>query len=131
MSKPWIHSLSSAKRFGGTPEEYLPIHILLDTSKGAIADNRHRALTHTSWFIMEILPRIFGETFINSAGRTISTRDIGEQHILEDFGGRFIPTAQDYLAEMEHKEWMLNGKGVPPQSFVRLDKPKQVKVISD
>ena len=131
MSKPYIHAVSSARRFGGVPEDYIEIHNLLDSSKGAIADNRHRALTHTSWFLSTILEKIFGVVIENSAGRKVSVRDVGEQHILEDFGGRFIPTAQDYLAEMEHKDWMLNGKGLPPQSFVKLDKPKQVKTISD
>jgi hypothetical protein len=119
MSKPWIHSLSSAKRFGGKPEDYLEIHNLLDSSKGAICDNRHRALTHTSWFLSTILERIFGVTIENSAGKTVSVRDVGEQHIAEDFRGRFIPTAQDYLAEIEFKDWMNNGAGVPP-SFKKL-----------
>ena len=131
MSKPYIHSVSSARRFGGVPEDYIEIHNLMDSSKGAIADNRHRALTHTSWFLSTVLERVFGVVIENSDGRKVSVRDIGEQHILEDFGGRYIPTAQDYLQEMEHKEWMLNGKGIPPSSFVKLDKPKKVKTISD
>lgn len=114
MSKPYIHAQSSAKKFGGNPEDYLEIHAFMDCSKGAISDNRHRALTHTSWFIMYILPRIFGETFKISTGKVISTRDIAEQHILEDFGGKFIPTVQDYFQEMEFKPWMQNGKDYPP-----------------
>lgn len=113
MSKPYIHSLSSAKRFGGLPKDYIEIHNLLDSSKGAICDNRHRALTHNSWFLSVILERIFGVTITNSDGKEISVRDIGEQHVAEDFKGRFIPTAQDYLQEMEWKDWMNNGRGVP------------------
>lgn len=117
MAKPWIHSLSSAKKFGGVAEDYLPIHSLLDSSKGVIADNRHRGLTHTSWFLSTILERIFGVTVTNSSGRMISVRDVGEQHILEDMG--FIPTAQDYLEETEYKSWM-EGKGKPP-SFRKIE----------
>lgn len=114
--KPWIHAQSSASRFGGKPEDYMPIHEFLDSSKGAIADNRHRALTHTSWFLSVVLPRVFGEVFTNSEGKKLSTRDIGEQHILEDFKGRFIPTPQDYLAGVEFASWMDNGNGLPPSS---------------
>lgn len=120
MSKPWIHAESSAKRFGGKPEDYIEIHNLMDSSKAAMCDNRHRALTHNSWFIGTILERIFGVTLTNSVGRTISVRDIGEQHVAEDFRGRYIPTAQDFLAEMEMKEWMNNGRGVPP-SFQKIE----------
>lgn len=55
MSKPWIHSLSSSKKFGGKPEDYMALHELMDSSKSVIADNRHRALTHTAWFISTII----------------------------------------------------------------------------
>jgi hypothetical protein len=124
MAKPYIHAVSSARRFGGTPNDYLPIHVFLDSSKGTIADSRHRALTHTSWFIMEILPAAFGETMVVQTAkgeRVVSVRDIGEQHVLEDFGGRFIPSPQDYLEHMEVKEWMVAGRGVPPSSAVKLE----------
>jgi hypothetical protein len=122
MAKPWIHALSSARKFGGTPEEYVEIHNFMDSSKASVADNRHRALTHNAWFIGTVLERVFGETFTNSDLKTVSVRDIGEQHVLEDFGGKFIPSAQDYLQEIEMKGWMLNGKGVPP-SCAKLYKP--------
>ena len=52
-----------------------------------------------------------------------TVRDVGEQHILEDFGMRFIPTAQDYLQEMEIKPWMDNMGGVP-RSFEKINKSK-------
>jgi hypothetical protein len=126
MSKPYIHAVSSAKRYGGKPEDYLDIHSFLDGSKGAIADNRHRALTHNSWFIMTVMPRIFGETFKNSEGQVISTRDICEQHILEDFRGKFIPTAQDYLQEMDFLDWMQNGNGYP-SSFKKIRQRKEAE----
>lgn len=131
MSKPYIHALSSAKRFGGKPEDYLEIHNLLDSSKAAICDNRHRALTHNAWFVGTILERIFGVVLTNSDGKKVSVRDVGEQHVAEDFRGRFIPSAQDYLAEIEFKEWMNNGAGVPP-SFVKIERKKitQTKTIT-
>jgi hypothetical protein len=122
MAKPWIHSMSSAKQFGGDPEDYLEIHEFMDSSKSVIADNRHRALTHNSWFVGTVLPRVFGEVFERrSDGKKISTRDIGEQHCLEDFAGRFIPTPQDYIEGMEMKEWMNNGRGGDnPPSYRRV-----------
>ncbi len=125
MSKPWIHALSSVKRWGGEPEDYIEIHNLMDKSKGAIADSRHRALTHNSWFLSEILERIFGVVITNSAGREVSVRDVGEQHVLEDFNNRFIPSAQDYLAEMEFQGWMLNGRSGVPPSYERLANRKE------
>jgi hypothetical protein len=130
MAKPWIHAVSSAKKFGGKPEDYIKIHNLMDSSKGTIADSRHRALTHNAWFIGTILEKIFGVTLQNSDGMTISVRDIGEQHVLEDYRMRFIPSAQDYLQEMEVKEWMVAGKGEPPTSAKKLyNRPKKGRII--
>jgi hypothetical protein len=120
VAKPWIHAQSSAKKFGGKPEDYIEIHNLMDSSKGTMADSRHRTLTHNAWFVGTILELIFGVTLKNSDGMTISVRDIGEQHVLEDFRGRFIPSAQDFLQEMEVKEWMVTGRGEPPPSAKRL-----------
>jgi hypothetical protein len=110
--KPFIHAKSSARKFGGVPEDYLVIHDFLDSSKAAMPDNRHRALTHNSWFIKEVIERVFGFTLINADGKEISTRAVAEQHILEDMHGT-IPTAADYLAEMEYQDWM-GGAGYPP-----------------
>lgn len=132
MSKPWIHSKNSARKFGGKPEDYIAIHNLLDSSKGVIGDNRHRALTHNSWFISADGPleRIFGVVITNSDGKEVSVRDVGEQHILEDFGMKFIPSAQDYLQEMEYKSWMNNGKDSVPSSFQRIEKKKITRVVN-
>lgn len=118
MSKSFLHAKSSAKKFGGTMDDYLEIHLLIDSSKIAFADNRHRALTHNSWFINHILPKIFGDTITNSDGKMVSTIDIGEQHILEDFSNHFIPTAQDYLMQMAKSTWM-HGQGLPPSAFTK------------
>lgn len=118
-----VHALSSARKWGGNPNDYMPIHNLMDSSKGTIADSRHRALTHNTWFIGPDGPleKIFGYEITNSDGRKVSVRDIGEQHVLEDFGGKFIPSAQDYLQEIEMKEWMACGQGTPP-SFAKVVK---------
>lgn len=131
MSKPWVHAKNSARKFGGKPEDYIEIHNLMDSSKSCMADNRHRALTHNSWFIGAggPLERIFGNVIKNSSGKEVSVRDIGEQHILEDFGMKFIPTAQDYLQELEFKSWMNNGKESVPDSFKKIEKTKVRKIV--
>lgn len=120
-----VHARSSARKWGGVPEDYLRIHQFMDSSKAAMADARHRALTHNAWFIGPEGPLelAFGVEITNSNGRKVSVRSIGEQHVQEDFGGRFIPSAQDYLSTMDVQEWMLAGKGAPP-SGARLVKPK-------
>ena len=113
MAKPFYHAISSAQRFGGVPEDYIEIHNIMDSSKITMSDNRHRALTHNSWFIGYILEKIFGPTIKNSQGASVSVKDIGEQHVLEDYGNKFIPSAQDFLQEMEYLPWMQNGDGFP------------------
>lgn len=114
MANAWIHSVSSARKWGGEPEDYLEIHKKMDCSKAYFSSNAHRALTHNSFWIHEAMIPIFGYTIVNSAGKTISVKDICEQHVLEDFAMRFIPTAQDYLENMEFADWMQNGlKGCP------------------
>lgn len=89
-------------------------------------DSRHRLLLHNSFVIQPggILEMIFGVNITNSDGRLVSVRDIGEVHCLEDYGGRFIPTPQDFLAHTEFQEWMLAGKGAPPDSIANIEQPQ-------
>jgi hypothetical protein len=127
MSKPLIHAQNSAKKFGGEWQDYMDIHEFLDSSKSVIGNSKHRALTHNSWFISVVIPRVFGETFSRkSDGKTVSSRDIAEEHVSEDYHG-YIPSAQDFLDNMECKEWMNNGMGDPPPSVGKI-KRKTVKV---
>jgi hypothetical protein len=46
MGHCYHHALSSVKKWGGTAEDYLPLHQWLDESKAITADFRHRALRH-------------------------------------------------------------------------------------
>ena len=118
--KPIIHAQLDAKQLGGEPEDYIEIHEFMDSSKAAMADNRHRTLTHNAWFIGVVIPRVFGETFKRkSDDKIISSRDIAERHCMQDFKG-FIPTAQDYLQEIEFQPWMNNGQGSRPPSCKKL-----------
>lgn len=143
MAHPLTHATSSARRYGGVPEDYLPIHDLMDSSKAAFPDNRHRALTHNNWFFF-IVEKVFGHEIKLTcekcngtgfdAGRgvgcskcegsgeagTAKTRYICEQHVLEDFGGKYIPTVSDYLEGMEFQPWINNGVEGCPTSHRKL-----------
>lgn len=110
---PMIHAELSVKRYGGVPEDYLDIHELMDSSKACVSDNRHRFLTHNSWFVVTILPKVFGHQRVNSDGKKYNVKDVGEYHCLEDFRMRFIPTPQDYAEHLEMQPWINNGGGVP------------------
>ena len=103
MAHPFKHAQSSAKRFGGTPEDYLAIHNWFDESKAFLADFRHRALRHHAEGIF-LCEEIFGVTLTNSEGKQIPVRYIGEQHVKEDLGR--IPTAQDWLTQIKPERWM-------------------------
>lgn len=114
MADPAIHAISSARRFGGKPEEYLDIHRFMDSSKAAVGHNGHRALTHNSWFVTEVIPRVFGRTFTNSEGRLVVVKDVAEQHVVEDLG--YLATPQDYLVNMDLQPWMGGVAGDAPPS---------------
>lgn len=103
MSHPYHHSVSTARRYGGKPEDYQAIHDWFDGSKEMYSDFRHRALRHHAQGIFEA-ERIFGTTITNSAGKEIPVRLIGEQHCIEDCG--FIPSIQDWFCHIAPQPWM-------------------------
>lgn len=103
MSHPNVHAKSSARKFGGKMEDYLAIHDWFDDSKSHMADMRHRALKHHSVGIYEA-ERVFGNSIVNSDGKEVFVRYIGEQHVLEDLG--FIPSLEDWFENMEMQKWM-------------------------
>lgn len=100
---PIHHAESSARKYGGSPEDYLEIHKWFDQSKEHMADFRHRALRHHSEGIFAA-ERIFGDSIVNSAGRNVPVRFIGEQHVREDLGR--IPTVEDWLGNIVPEPWM-------------------------
>ena len=104
MAHSYIHAVSSARRFGGKSEDYLPLHNWFDATKAIAADFRHRALRHHAEGIF-LAEQIFGVTILNSAGRPIPVRMVGEQHVREDFNGK-IPSAQDWLRAIHAEPWM-------------------------
>lgn len=104
MAHPLHHAESSARKFGGAPEDYIEIHDWFDETKKLMCDFRHRALRHHAEGIF-LCEEIFGRHINNSAGKQIPVRFIGEQHVREDLG--FIPSAEDWLCSIQAKPWML------------------------
>ena len=121
MSHPVVHAKNSARKFGGSPEDYLAIHEWFDQSKELMSDMRHRALRHHSAGIYEC-ERIFGQSIINSEGKEVFVRYIGEQHVIEDLG--FIPTLYDWFESMELQDWMMN-RDPEVRRRARRKKPEQ------
>jgi len=103
VSKAWVHAQSSAKRWGGTPEDYIAIHERMDSTKSAHAEVTHRCVFHSAFGIY-IIEELFGRFLTNSDGKQVFVRDIAEQHVLEDWG--FIPSLSDWLKEMPCQPWM-------------------------
>jgi len=116
--KPYYHSLLSAKKFGGTPEDYLEIHRWFDKSKAGLADVRHRAVRHHSEGIFWC-EEVFGSILTNSEGKKIPVRNIGEQHVLDDLG--WIPTLKDWLQNMKVDSWMLKANKESIKQVVLID----------
>lgn len=132
MANPYHHAVSSSRKWGGQPGDYIEVHHWFDESKAFLADFRHRALRHHSEGIF-LCERIFGHTITLSicsrCGQTedahpwrgsedvllpreclefrakqIPVRWIGEQHVQEDVG--FIPTAAQWLTRIAAEPWM-------------------------
>jgi hypothetical protein len=111
------HARSSAARWGGTAEEYLPFHAWFDESRNQFNDVRHRALRHHSLGIQQLVEK-FGMFFTNSVGKTVPVQHIGEQHVTEDLG--HIPTFADWMRGMRLERWMSEvGRYEPGQRIKR------------
>jgi hypothetical protein len=108
MSHPYDHARSSAKKWGGDPEEYLKYHEWFDETKAWVGHSVHRMFRHHSEGIFEC-EKIFGNLFYNSVGKRVYIRYIGEQHVKEDCNG-YIPSAKEWVDAINNKEtplWML------------------------
>lgn len=98
----YFHAQSCARKWGGTAEDYLPIHEFIDSSKQIIGDVRHRSLYHHTAGVF-LAERIFGKT-ITVGRKKIPVRLIAERHVIEDLG--WLPSPADYLDGMPIKTWM-------------------------
>lgn len=120
----WHHAQSSARKWGGDPEIYLPVHEFIDSSKQVIGDVRHRSLYHHTTGVW-LCQRIFGVTLDVPKARTtvkVPVRLIAEQHVLEDLG--WLPSPADYIDGMPIKPWMSGAqRKTVPLSHLLLNQP--------
>src|SRR4051794_33898800 len=103
VAHPYHHALSSVKKWGGTAQDYLPIHCWFDASKAFLADFRHRALRHHAEGIFWA-EEVFGHTITNASSKIVPVRFVGEQHVKEDLG--WIPSLQDWFKHLRAQAWM-------------------------
>ena len=103
MAHPYHHALSSARKWGGQPEDTLAVHAWFDASKAITADFRHRCLRHHAEGIF-LAEAIVGPVLTLSTGRVIPVRWVGEQHVREDLG--FIPGFADWVRCIRPEPWM-------------------------
>jgi hypothetical protein len=81
MAHPYFHSLSSVRHWGGSPDDYIKYHAWFDESKKILADARHRLALHHDAGI-----QLFVSLFEGIIPNEVPARDLGEQHVYEDFG---------------------------------------------
>ena len=103
---PYKHAQSSSQKWGGIPEDYIEIHDWFDETKQFTGDWTHRSLRHHAAGIQWAIEK-FGHSITTSDKKTVPTKIIAEQHVLEDCG--FIPTVQDWLSPLRKTpvDWML------------------------
>ena len=102
------HCKSSVRKWGGEWSDYIAIHNWFDETKKWIGHSKHRMFRHHSEGIFEC-EKIFGMSFVNSDGKTVYTRYVGEQHVKEDCNN-YIPTAKewvDMISSGKPKEWAI------------------------
>ena len=108
MAHPLLHAKSSAKQFGGLPEDYIHLHNWMDETKSWVGHSHHRMFRHHSEGIFEMEEK-FGKSFVNSEGKVVYTRYVGEQHVKEDCNN-YIPSAKEWVNNIstnQRPSWML------------------------
>lgn len=105
MAHPVDHARSSVNKWGGYIEDYLAIHEWFDETKAWYGHSLHRMFRHHSEGIFEC-EKLFGRSIVNSNGKTVYVRYIGEQHVREDCFN-YIPSAKEWITNMNNPpEWM-------------------------
>ena len=93
----WKHCLLSQHKFGGQPQDYLPVHRFLDGSKLFCYHPRHRLLLHHTVGI-EWAIELLGDVLATSDQRQVLVRDVAAAHCQEDLSGR-VPTLAEWLSD--------------------------------
>jgi hypothetical protein len=97
IMKPLQHAQISQKTHGGCWQDYIAVHSFLDSSKAACAHFKHRFLLHHREGI-ELGARIYGANVVNSENKTIETRRILTEHLIEDVGR--IVSVEDWARDL-------------------------------
>ena len=95
--KPLQHAQISQKTYGGSWTDYIEVHNFLDSSKAACAHFKHRFLLHHVEGI-ELGLRIFSASLTNSKNKTIETRQLLTDHLIEDLGS--IASVEDWARDL-------------------------------
>lgn len=120
MTHTYIHAESSARVFGGEPEDFLAIHDWFDASKSAAADFRHRFVRHHDLGILEC-EQVHGKDIILSSGKAVPVRAVAEQHVFEDTGGT-TPTLADWISCITLPSWANKQHATHHQSEMTAEK---------
>lgn len=105
MASPYKHAENSVTKWGGSIEDYLPVHKFLDSTKLHFDTWQHRAILHNT-FGVGLCEQIFGDVIKNSDGKNIEVRYIAMKHIQEDCG--FVPTIKEWLFDLKPKKFAIN-----------------------
>lgn len=95
--KPLQHAQISQKTHGGFWQDYIVVHSFLDSSKAACAHFKHRFLLHHQEGI-ELGARILGASVVNNENKTIETRRILTEHLIEDVGR--VVSVEDWARDL-------------------------------
>ncbi len=97
-----VLAAQSARRFGGSAEDFLPLHTWFLATTAWFEDARHLAMRHHAFGIFEAEAR-FGVALSTSAG-AVPTRIVAEAHVRAVLGR--IPAATDFLRRIKGQPWM-------------------------
>lgn len=102
VPNPEALAAQSARRFGGSADEYLPIHAWFLATTAWFEDARHLAMRHHAFGIFEAEAR-FGVA-LPTGGGAVPTRIVAEAHVRAVLGR--IPAATDFLRRIKGQPWM-------------------------
>ena len=102
------HAVSAARKWGGSPEDYIKIEEFIDSSKEILGDVRHRSMYHHTagvWLCQRVFGRTVSVAKTNGHGTVeVPVRLIAERHVIEDLG--WLPSPADYIKGMPIEPWM-------------------------
>lgn len=98
MAHPYFHALSSRRKWGGTVDEYLPLHQYFDQTKSALADCRHRLFLHNPWGAL-LLNQQFSDAWVPEQHHGVTLDMISQQHITEDYSR--LVSVEECVARMQ------------------------------